>query len=124
MQAYWFEGRDVSEGNLLESVAAQFGLSSSSLLSSDTASMNLRSNTAEAAQRGAFGVPRYSLLHATYTHHSTPQPTFGCNISWVDVCTNVDMLSHCVNIFFANSVSTLVVDSSGALTGCSWWNVV
>ena len=43
---------------MLERVATQFRLSSSDLLSSDTASRNLRSNTAEAAHRGAFGVPR------------------------------------------------------------------
>ena len=57
LQAYWFEGSDVSEDSVLERVAAQFGLSSYKLLSSDTASKKLRSNTAEAAHRGAFGVP-------------------------------------------------------------------
>ena len=58
LQAYWDEGVDVSENSALQRVAGQFGLSSSKLLSSDVASRNLRANTTEAANRGAFGVPR------------------------------------------------------------------
>ena len=57
-QAYWYEGCDVSDHEVLERVARRFGLSSLTLLSSELASRNLRANTAEAAERGAFGVPR------------------------------------------------------------------
>ena len=57
-QAYWYEARDVSDIGLLEEVAAHHGVNASELVNSDSASKKLRANTKEAADRGAFGVPR------------------------------------------------------------------
>lgn len=56
LQAYWFEGSDVSEDSILERVAAQF-FNTSFSLQTQPSSKKLRSNTAEAAHRGAFEVP-------------------------------------------------------------------
>lgn len=44
---------------VLQDAVSPFGLSASSLLDSPAASQVLRKNTAEASQRGAFGVPRW-----------------------------------------------------------------
>lgn len=58
MQAYWYEDRDVADLAVLEEVAAFHGVNASQLVHSERASKILRANTAEAAGRGAFGVPR------------------------------------------------------------------
>ena len=58
MQAYWCEDRDVADLSVLEEVAAPHGVNASQLVNSERASQVLRANTAEAAGRGAFGVPR------------------------------------------------------------------
>ena len=43
---------------MLDDVVAQLGLNGRALIASESMSHTLRANTAEAAQRGAFGVPR------------------------------------------------------------------
>ena len=43
---------------MLDDVVAQLGLNGRALIASESVSHTLRANTAEAAQRGAFGVPR------------------------------------------------------------------
>lgn len=45
--------------SVLQEVASSHGVDASQLVHSDEASQLLRANTAEAAERGAFGVPRY-----------------------------------------------------------------
>lgn len=45
--------------NILQDAVSPFGLTASQLLGSTSASPTLRSNTTEASDRGAFGVPRY-----------------------------------------------------------------
>lgn len=59
LQAYWCEARDVADLSVLQEVASSHGVDASQLVHSDEASQLLRANTAEAAKRGAFGVPRY-----------------------------------------------------------------
>ena len=56
-QAYWCEDKDVTDMGVLQELAAGHGVDVSPILQSDTASQKLRSNTTEAASRGAFGVP-------------------------------------------------------------------
>lgn len=58
LQAYWCEQKDVTQLDTLQEAVAPFGLMAADLLESDSASRILRANTSEAAQRGAFGVPR------------------------------------------------------------------
>ena len=60
-QAYWGEGRDVSQSSVLEEVLAQADLDPS-LLTQATEQENkdaLRANTEEAVARGAFGAPTF-----------------------------------------------------------------
>ena len=57
VQAYWYEDKDVTDPAVLQELAAVHGLNVSQILQSDKASQQLRSNTTEAASRGAFGVP-------------------------------------------------------------------
>ena len=45
--------------SVLQELATPHGVDASRLVNSDEASQMLRANTAEAAERGAFGVPRY-----------------------------------------------------------------
>ena len=45
--------------SVLQELASPHGVDASQLVNSDEASQLLRANTAEAAERGAFGVPRY-----------------------------------------------------------------
>ena len=58
LQAYWCEQRDVGDHAVLREVAAGHGVDAEALIHSDTASRQLRANTAEVAERGGFGVPR------------------------------------------------------------------
>ncbi len=48
----------MTDPKILQDAVSPFGLNASELLDSPAASQILRDNTAEAAQRGAFGVPR------------------------------------------------------------------
>lgn len=57
-QAYWADSKDVSDMSLLQEIGARFSVDAQQLISSPTSSATLRSNTKEAADRGAFGVPR------------------------------------------------------------------
>ena len=65
LQAYWQQQRDVTDMNTLQEAVEPFGLTASKLLEDPVASRILRSNTAEAAGRGAFGVP--GCVHFTHT---------------------------------------------------------
>lgn len=60
LQAYWQEGRNVEEVSELQSVADRCapGLDLPAMAKSAIGSSKLRANTQEAADRGAFGVPR------------------------------------------------------------------
>ncbi len=48
----------MSDVEVLQEIAAPHGVSATEIVSSEEASQLLRSNTKEAADRGAFGVPR------------------------------------------------------------------
>ncbi len=43
--------------DILQDAVSPFGMTAIEILKLDSASQNLRANTAEAAERGAFGVP-------------------------------------------------------------------
>lgn len=58
-QAFWYQGRNLEEVSVLDDVVAQLGLNGRALIASESMSHTLRANTAEAAQRGAFGVPSF-----------------------------------------------------------------
>ena len=62
LQAYWCEQRDVGDHAVLREVAAGHGVDAEALSHSDTASQQLRANTAEVAERGGFGVPRWGIV--------------------------------------------------------------
>ena len=57
-QAYWYEEQNVADLAVLKEVAAGHGVDAMALIQSETASQQLRSNTAEVVERGGFGVPR------------------------------------------------------------------
>ena len=60
-KAYWYEQKDVTDLHTLQEAVEPFGLIASDLLNSPETAL-LRSNTLEATEKGAFGVPRYKLL--------------------------------------------------------------
>lgn len=57
-QVYWYEQQNVADLAVLKEVAAGHGVDAMALIQSETASQQLRSNTAEVVERGGFGVPR------------------------------------------------------------------
>ena len=60
-KAYWYEQKDVTDLHTLQEAVEPFGLIVSDLLNAPETAL-LRSNTLEATEKGAFGVPRYKLL--------------------------------------------------------------
>lgn len=65
-RAYWCEDKDVTDVGVLRELAAGHGVDVSPILQSDAASQQLRSNTSEAASRGAFGVPGFYVGNRLY----------------------------------------------------------
>ncbi len=70
--AYWVEGADVSDDNILLQVAHSSGINNASALTKETlesaaAKSELEKATAEAIERGAFGVPAFWVPEAEYT---------------------------------------------------------
>jgi 2-hydroxychromene-2-carboxylate isomerase len=70
-RAYWVEGRDVADRNVLLEIAKKTGIPSASTLSlqsftNPTARQELETATAEAINRGAFGVPGFWIPDARW----------------------------------------------------------
>eukprot|EP00731_Ephydatia_muelleri_P032388 Em0023g895a len=65
-KAYWADSKDVSDMSLLQEIGARFSVDAQQLISSPTSSATLRSNTKEAADRGAFGVPSFFVNDQLY----------------------------------------------------------
>lgn len=70
-KAYWVEGRDVADRNVLLGIAKEIGIQSASSLSLQSfddaaARKELETATAEAIQRGAFGVPGFWIPEARW----------------------------------------------------------
>ena len=59
LQAYWQEGRNMEEMSVLQAVAdsCASGISVEQYANSPSSPSQLRKNTQEASDRGAFGVP-------------------------------------------------------------------
>lgn len=58
LKAYWADSKDVSDMALLQEIGAQYAVDALQVIKSPESSQTLRSYTQEAAERGAFGVPR------------------------------------------------------------------
>lgn len=65
-KAYWADSKDVSDMAFLQEIGAQFSVDAHQLIHSPTSSAILRSNTKEAADRGAFGVPSFFVNDQLY----------------------------------------------------------
>jgi 2-hydroxychromene-2-carboxylate isomerase len=62
MRAYWGEGQDISQAEVLAAVAASIGLDGAVLVTQtqeQAVKDQLRANTEEAVKRGAFGAPTF-----------------------------------------------------------------
>lgn len=71
-KAYWVEGRDVSNNDVLLQIVEESGIKSGSKLSKASfddpeARRKLETATAEAIERGAFGVPGFWIPDASWT---------------------------------------------------------
>lgn len=71
--AYWFEGQDVSNTDVLLRIAKECGISGSTMLDAYSfddvqARGELEAATAEAIERGAFGVPGFWIPGAKWTN--------------------------------------------------------
>ncbi|KAH7371541.1 DSBA-like thioredoxin domain-containing protein [Pyrenochaeta sp. MPI-SDFR-AT-0127] len=74
-KAYWVEGRDVSNNDVLLQIVKETGIKSGSKLSKASfddlnARKKLETATAEAIERGAFGVPGFWIPDASWTDFS------------------------------------------------------
>jgi 2-hydroxychromene-2-carboxylate isomerase len=71
-QAYWVQGRDVSNDEVLLAIAQEAGVQSvdQRAFTDATARAELEKATADAIERGAFGVPGFYIPSATWTDFS------------------------------------------------------
>lgn len=69
MNAFWRDGRDISQPEIVAAVAEEMGLDGDSLVAlanGQAAKDGLRKNSDEAVERGAFGAPSFFVGEALY----------------------------------------------------------